>query len=449
MTTQTVSTNSILAGTKRKLILEQGIPAGARVPVALLQFVAFALTARAAGEVAFGLLVFVQTAARLTTASAIRGGAPLMLTAFASMPVDAALRELKREIRSSVRFTAPLWGLLVGWVTFTYELNMVGGLEVALLLFVIVNAAVVLRLLAESTKGAGAPVQSILGEFAPLPVVIFAFLATGLFDGASGTEPLVRVLIALLVAQLIGCVLLRLQLRRNANQNINSAVLETHAERATSTGRLHLSISTTATLALPLMALGATALLGDSESVGRLGAVLRILAPAAILISGIAAGVLPRIARAHAASLKGTTEDPSLAISWLLVSVTSVPYSIVLIAAPSLVEFVYGTQFGELATAMRIVAFGQLINGLTGVAVEVLQITGRERVDTAGLKIVAPVALVALTASVLLDAEAEVSGAVLFTTILAARSIVAARRVYWPILRHQQVLTLENRETSS
>lgn len=442
MSTKTSVGTANQAGSKRTLVVEQGLPAVARVPVAMLQFVAFALTARAAGDVAFGLLVFTQTAVRLTTASAIRGGAPVMLATFASMPSDVAIGELRREIRSSARWATPLWIALVVVMVLVFELDASRGAQLAVILFAIVNAAVVLRLLAEAAKGAGAPIQSILGEFAPLPMVIFAFLATGQFD-ASGSVPLLEVLSALLLSQLVGCVLLRLQLNRKTTPSAQQIPAQPVRTR-----RLHLSISTTATLALPLAALAVTAFLGDSESVGRLGAVLRILAPAAILISGIAAGVLPRIVRAHKAAHRAASEDRSLTISWLLVAATSVPYSIILIAAPSLVELIYGSEFADLATAMRIVAFGQLINGLTGVAVEVLQVTGRAKRDTSALIFAGIAALVALGTTVLLDLAPEISGAVFFTAILAARSLIAGVRVYGPVLRQQPVITLPNRENA-
>ena len=95
----------------------------------------------------------------------------------------------------------------------------------------------------------------------------------------------------------------------------------------------------------------------------------------------------------------------------------------------------YGPSFGGLATTVRIIAFAQLLNGLTGVAVEVLQVTGRASAETRALAIAAGSGVtVACVGFALFELAAPTAGALLFAVIVAIRSVSAGALVYRPLL---------------
>jgi len=407
------------AGRLRLLAAGLG-PSAVRVPLAIAQFVAFALAARQFGDVAFGFLVLSQTAARLSTAISIRGGGPMMLRYFATADSASALKELRRELRASLR-TAPALGIAIGVaVGRIYALTPGATIVVCLALGLLVCLGNVVRLGSEAAKGAGHPILSMFLEFVPVPLFLLAVVGVGAERGLDGPE-LLAVLCAAQVLSAMG--LYRLLARRSVEGH--GATVDAEPSK-----RLHLSISTIVTLSLPLLGLGAAALVGGAEAVGHLGACLRLLAPSTILISGVSAALLPRVVRDEG------NQQSALGMSWGLVALLSTPYSVALIAFPSAVEFIYGPDFADLATVIRIVAAAQLINGITGIAVEVLQVSGHAQIDSQAIVVALVVAVGgALVLREALDMTGAVVGAFVFALVLMVRSVRAGLFVYAPLLQ--------------
>ncbi len=138
----------------------------------------------------------------------------------------------------------------------------------------------------------------------------------------------------------------------------------------------------------------------------------------------------PAVARLHAQGdregLEQTTEH--MARVTLMVSA---PIAVVLMAFPHLYLDLFGTSFHTGATALIILAFGQLVNAAAGPSGNVLNMTGQERVAVRGVAagLVANVVL----AIVLVPPLGVTGGAVAFATSLVlwntALVILARRRV--------------------
>lgn len=398
-------------------------PATIRVPLAIAQFAVLAFAARTTGEVAFGLLIFTQTAVRLGAALALRGAGPLMMQLFSTEASVRSYTRLQSEIRSARRVVVPIGLVLAVPVVTLYDLSVVAATIATLSVVGLLWATTAVRAVAEATKGAGRPLLALTAELLPAPVLVLASVVlVDLTDsGVRGGLSLVGTLI---VANLVGLSVLRSSLRSQCEIDETSA--STRPEAAPARSRLHLGISTVSTLFLPLIALGITAIVGDPESIGRLSATLRLMAPATIVISGISAGLLPKIVRESRTPARST-----LAWSWVLVAVLALPYTSLLLAAPQAIEWVYGPGFAGLTTTVRIVAVGQLLNGLTGVAVEVLQVTGRARAEATIVVATSMMGLLlAILGATVLDLDAPSVGALFFASVLACRSAAAASLVY-------------------
>ena len=397
-------------------------PAATRVPLAIAQFVAFAAVARAVGELAFGLVVFTQTAARLAAALCMRGGGPLMLQRFAREPIDVARKALRSEVRSSSIAIPVFVVVLVALESLIFKLSIpqIGLLTGLVLVFL--AAAIATRLGSESVKGLGRPTRAQLWEFLPGPI---ALLSIAWFLRSPSAWSGLAVLAVLVGAQLVSAIGL-LFIEAKAHRVTRAANEDLAKPAKAGNSRLHLSVSTVVTLALPLAALGAAAAVGDGEAVGRLSACLRLLAPATIVISGIAAALLPRIAR---------DEGPKpLRVSWVLVAGLSIPYSLVLLAFPQIAEVIFGPEFSGLENVVRVLAIAQLLNGATGIGVEVLQITGRVRAES---RVVITAAFAATIAVVIAwsagGVDAPLLGALFFAAVLGSRSLAAGGLVYLPL----------------
>ena len=187
--------------------------------------------------------------------------------------------------------------------------------------------------------------------------------------------------------------------------------------------RVSLTFSTVLTLALPLVVISLVSLVGSPDEAGRLAAVIRLLSPATIVVSAAAATFVPQILieQQRHRSLR-PFDGVVLRRSVAVVAMLTVPYSAALLIEPRILEFVLGDQYRGLGVAVRVVAIGQIVRGLSGVAVELGQVTGQAAADVKASGLGALVAVVAwpMLAS---GVSVTVAGAFLFASLVVHRSL--------------------------
>ncbi|MGA9286109.1 MAG: flippase [Solirubrobacteraceae bacterium] len=167
-----------------------------------------------------------------------------------------------------------------------------------------------------------------------------------------------------------------------------------------------------------------------------------------ILLYATNMALAPAIARLHAAKdwsgLERTTEHMARATLFV-----SAPVAIVFMVFPHLYLGLFGASFQAGATALVILALGQLINAAAGPSGNVLLMTGQERVAVAGVgvglvaNIVLAVALVPLF-GVTGGAIAFASSLVLWNTVL----VVLARRLVGINVTAFGILSIRSRRRS-
>ena len=184
-------------------------PTVLRVPIAIAQFIALALVARSAGSVAFGLVVFAQTATRLGSALSLRGAGPLVLRRYATDSVESARGVLRSEIRSSTRLVPVLLVPIVVVLGVTFDLSSRDQILLGALLVLQLALGNVVRLGSEAVKGRQRPTAALGWEFGPAPI---ALVLVALLINVSGVSAGLIVLGALVVGQLMSVIGLMLSL---------------------------------------------------------------------------------------------------------------------------------------------------------------------------------------------------------------------------------------------
>lgn len=168
-----------------------------------------------------------------------------------------------------------------------------------------------------------------------------------------------------------------------------------------------------------------------------------------ILLYATNMALAPAIARLHAdkdwSGLERTTEHMARATL-----VVSAPVAVAFMVFPHFYLGLFGASFQAGATALVVLALGQLINAAAGPSGNVLLMTGQERVAVAGVgvgliaNVVLAVALVPLF-GVTGGAVAFASSLVLWNTVL----VVLARRLVGINVTAFGVLSIRNRRRSS
>ena len=389
-----------------------------RLIAALCQFGALVVLANRVGAESFGVASIAILGARLISAVAGKGLAPLVLAGRGIAVSSTSVGQLIDSRKSA----SAIWGLGFGVaVAVVFDFWLPIGILAVIVISVTSVATTRLVLFVESIKQLERPVIAISTEFFPstIAISVAALVAPMLVSDSASYEAL-----AILAFYASGQVLSALLAARLQSGLVTPEAAGPGQEDA-SLPQAPILASTVLSLFLPVAALAGARGLFDGQAAGQVSAVLRLLSPSMIVLAGVAATEMPHLGRLLA---NGSTEALSQFIrAQRVVFALVAPYQIGLLVYPGAAQFIFGSEYADVATAVQILAVGQLINCATGLSVETTQVLeGGARADAAtgfGAAVVfLPITWVLASTLGLGGAEAV---CLWFSGVLSVRSLVA------------------------
>lgn len=402
-------------------------PVVVRGLLALFQFGALLYLAGMVLPAVFAELVFLPIAARLGALLAVRSGITIASAASAAIPVSVVGSGAARIARPGAdpwaefdrtRGPSIVAGVVVA-VIFSLTFNKDIAASAAALLWwpAVVLLVAFSQLVVGHLTATGRTTRGILLQSGP---VSLAFAALAIAAARGRTLGVDDVAIAYVSGQLVAVLAAALAARTaeapepGRHQGSPAPSWEFRPDR--------LTLSSALTLGLPLLVISVVSILGSPTEAGRLAAAIRLLSPITIVATAAAAAFVPRIVTQRSRQRPDRPFDlPAVRWSVAAVALLTVPYSVLLLAQPQILELALGEQYQGLEAVVRLVAFGQLFQALAGVAVELGQATGHATTDARA--VVASLLVAAIVWPFLATIEsAAFAGAFLFACLVANRS---------------------------
>lgn len=395
-----------------------------RVGLAVLQFLSLLALARVVSPGTFGTVTFLLLSARLVAVIGAGGRGPQIVRQFAAK-VRPGHDRLRSEIVRSAR-AALLPAVIVAalaWVLFAGDEPIERAAFLSFAFFVGAMGFSSAYPALEALKGMGRARLSFTLEI--LPTVVSVMVAWAVVRSLSAQLPVAVGLVALGLVTPV--VIVWLWLKTEASpESVSEA-----GEGSPLNGSLF--ASTIISLAVPVSVQALAALFGGPADAGEIGAALRLMSPAMIVIAGLTGHELASVSR-NVLDNNAAGVERAIRMTRIVAGALVVPYCVVFLAFPSLATTILGPAYSDIGTVVRLVAIAQIVNAVTGIVVETTQLLpGGARSD---VRVVSGVFLVSLVVAAglwgIVGRPAAESAAVIFACVISVRSVSASRQV-----RHQ------------
>ncbi|MEZ5280846.1 MAG: lipopolysaccharide biosynthesis protein [Acidimicrobiales bacterium] len=394
---------------------------GARGAGSVLQLLATILIGNSAGAAAVALYITMLTWYRLAEIVLNLGVAPQALrdgsrlsentSAFWFLArVSKATTPLALAVTvAGIGWGLGVWALGAGEVAAVGVCGAVGGVSMAKS-----------KLAIELLKARGRGIIALLFEFSVVPALTIALVAgaPGVWSGATGLTWIVAFAVAAVLSMVSSHLTLwALERGRNHGREVRYSGLSSESKRFLSAGALGIALWVTPTLLVPIMVSG--------EDAGRFAVCFRLAAVAELILGGLAAVFAPRFARYWG---EGDTRHlaKSFALSRAVAAAVFVPFVLVVAVFGTEVLSVFGDEFASARPVLLIAVCGHLVNALTGLASELLLMTGAEREELATSAIAWAYMLVALVPATVVFGIG--GAAFVYASSLSIRTLLAYSR---------------------
>ena len=415
-------------GSNRALVLGTIGTFGLNALAVVLNFVLVLVLSRSLGAEGYGAYASALAWAGVLSMVAVLGLTPLVVRHIAAYHASEAwglLRGLLRRANQLVGLASVVTILVaapIGWLIYRDRPALLQPFLIALLLVPLIPLA---SLRQAAMQGLGRVVLGRTPDTAIAPtlfIVAIVVAGSALGDRFTATWATGLQVAATACALVLGIVLLRRTLPRSVLRA--APEYEMQSWRRSGASLILLNVVLAASAQVGTIMLGALTTAGDA---GVFDAAVRTTRLISFVMLAASYPLMPLVARLHASHEREHLQRTVIRTARGVLLVAVPTGTVVVVFAPVILR-VFGAEFDEGATAMRILALGEVANVLTGFGGLVLVMSGRES-DLA--RCVALGAVVNIGLSALLIPTLDVNGAAIATATAMTLSNTAMSLLAW------------------